>query len=79
MALKLRRRVSESGRSLVLRIPKDIERSLQLKAGDEIDIWIEEGKIIIQAIKTGGILGLGIGLGYDLARIFYPKIEKRVL
>jgi len=48
MALKLRRKVSESGRSLVLRIPKDIERSLDIKNGDEVDIWIEEGKIIIQ-------------------------------
>ena len=31
---------------------------------------------ISQAIKMGGILGLGIGLGYDLARLIYPKIEK---
>ena len=31
---------------------------------------------ITLAIKTGGILGFGIGLGYDLARLSYPKIEK---
>jgi len=51
MALKLRRKLSESGRSLVLRIPKDIERSLNLKAGDEVDMWVELGKIIIQPLK----------------------------
>jgi antitoxin component of MazEF toxin-antitoxin module len=47
MALKLRRKISESGRSLVLRIPKDIERTLMLTNGDEVDLWIEHGKIII--------------------------------
>jgi AbrB family looped-hinge helix DNA binding protein len=52
MTLRLRRKISESGRSLVLRIPKDIERTLQLKAGDAIDIWVEEGNILIQPIKT---------------------------
>lgn len=51
MALKLRRKISKSGRTLALRIPKDIERSLQLTAGQEIDIWVEEGKIIIQKLK----------------------------
>ena len=50
MSLKLRRTISESGRSLVLRIPKDIERFLSLKAGDEVDIWVENGKIIIEKI-----------------------------
>ena len=47
MALKLKRTLSESGRSLVLRIPKDIERSLSLKAGDSVHLWVEDGKIVI--------------------------------
>jgi len=51
MALKLKRKISESGRTLALRIPKDIERTLQLEAGDEIELWVEDGKIIIQPIK----------------------------
>ena len=51
MALKLRRKLSESGRSLVLRIPKDIERTLNFKNGDEVDIWIEENKIIIKRVE----------------------------
>jgi antitoxin MazE len=52
LSLKLRRKISESGRTLALRIPKDIERSLKLKAGDEIDIWVENGKIIMQPLKS---------------------------
>jgi len=51
MSLKLRRKISESGRTLALRIPKDIEISLNIKTGDEVDIWIEEGKMIIQPLK----------------------------
>lgn len=51
MSLKLKRRLSESGRTLVLRIPKDVERVLSLKAGSEIHIWVEKGKIIIEPIK----------------------------
>lgn len=50
MSLKLKRRLSESGRTLVLRIPKDIERALGLKAGSEVHIWIEKGKIFIERV-----------------------------
>ncbi|MDW8024234.1 MAG: AbrB/MazE/SpoVT family DNA-binding domain-containing protein [Nitrososphaerota archaeon] len=48
MSLKLRRTLSKSGRSLVLRIPKDIERALKLQPGQEVEIWIEDDKIIIR-------------------------------
>jgi AbrB family looped-hinge helix DNA binding protein len=48
MSLKLRRTISESGRSLVLRIPKDVERTLSLKSGDIVDIWVENNKIVIE-------------------------------
>jgi antitoxin component of MazEF toxin-antitoxin module len=51
MSLKLKRTLSESGRSLVLRIPKDIQRTFNLKAESEIYIWIENGKIIIEPVK----------------------------
>jgi len=51
MSLRLKRTLSESGRTLVLRIPKDIERLLSLKAGCEVYIWVENGKIILQPIK----------------------------
>ena len=51
MSLKLKRTLSESGRTLVLRIPRDIERSLSLKAGNGIYIWVENKKIIIEPIN----------------------------
>jgi AbrB family looped-hinge helix DNA binding protein len=50
MSLKLRRTLSESGRTLVLRIPKDIQRTLGLRAGNEVHISVEKGKIIIEPI-----------------------------
>ena len=51
MSFKLRRKVSESGRTLVLRVPKDIERTLQLKAGDQVDIWVEKGIMMIKPLE----------------------------
>jgi len=50
MSLKLIRRISRSGRGLVLRIPRDIERALNLKAGDYVQIWLEEDIIKIKKI-----------------------------
>ena len=50
MSLKLKRTLSESGRTLVLRIPKDVERSLSLEAGNEVYIWVENKKIIVEPI-----------------------------
>ncbi len=44
--LKLRRKLSRSGRGTVLRIPKDIERSLHLR-GDETVLVSKAGKKII--------------------------------
>ena len=51
MSLKLKRTLSESGRTLVLRIPRDIERSLSLKAGNEVYIWVENNKIVVEPIN----------------------------
>jgi antitoxin component of MazEF toxin-antitoxin module len=50
MSLKLKRTLSESGRTLVLRIPKDVERLLSLKAGNEVQIWVEKGRIVIEPV-----------------------------
>ena len=52
MSLKLKRTISESGGSLVLRIPKDVERLLSLKAGSDIYIWVENGKIVIDPVHN---------------------------
>lgn len=45
--LKLRRKLSRSGRGTVLRIPSDIERSLGLHGNEEVSISKAGRKIII--------------------------------
>ena len=52
LQLKLRRKFSRSGRTLVLRVPKDIENQLNLTEKTEVYIWIEDGRIIMEPIKT---------------------------
>jgi DNA-directed RNA polymerase subunit RPC12/RpoP len=46
--LKLRRKLSRSGRGTVLRIPTDIERSLRLRGDEEILVSKAGKKIIIE-------------------------------
>ncbi len=46
--LKLRRRLSRSGRGTVLRIPSDIERSLGLRGDEEVSVSKAGRKIIIE-------------------------------
>src|SRR3990170_1156579 len=46
--LKLRRKLSRSGRGTVLRIPSDIERSLGIKGDEEVTISKAGRKIIIE-------------------------------
>lgn len=54
MSLKLRRKLSISGRSLVLRIPRDIERMLNLSKETSVDIWVENGQVIVEPLKNNG-------------------------
>lgn len=50
--LRLRRKIGFSGRSLIVRIPKDIEDNCAIKSGDEIYIYIEgKNKIIIEKLS----------------------------
>ena len=51
MALKLRRKLSQSGRSLVLRIPRDVERMLNLSEETKVNIWIENNRIIVEPLE----------------------------
>jgi antitoxin component of MazEF toxin-antitoxin module len=51
MGLRLRRTLSLSGRSLVFRIPKDVEKTLNLKPGQSVEIWIEDHKIVVNPIE----------------------------
>jgi len=49
---RLRRKVGYSGRSLVVRIPKDIEQVLSLRNGEEIEIYPEgKNKIVIEKLS----------------------------
>jgi antitoxin component of MazEF toxin-antitoxin module len=50
-SLKLRRKLSKSGLTLVLRIPKDVERQLALSEDTEVEIWIENDKIVLKPIR----------------------------
>ena len=53
--LKLRRKLSHSGRGTVLRIPSDIERSLGLRGDEEVLISKAGKKIIIELhVEAGG-------------------------
>lgn len=46
--LKLRRKLSKSGRGTVLRIPSDIERSLGLRGDEEVSVTKAGRKIIVE-------------------------------
>jgi len=52
LQLKLRRKLSKSGLTLVLRIPRDIEKQLSLTENTEVLIWIKNGKVIIEPIQS---------------------------
>jgi antitoxin MazE len=44
-------KISKWGNSQGLRVPKDIMDTLNLNIGDNVNIKIENGKVIIEAIK----------------------------
>jgi len=48
--LKLRRKLSRSGRGTVLRIPADIEEALKLKGNEEVLVSKAGRKIIIEVV-----------------------------
>ena len=52
VSLKLKRKLSKSGNSLVLRIPKDIENQLGLTKDTQVFIWVENGRIVLEPIKN---------------------------
>jgi YgiT-type zinc finger domain-containing protein len=49
---RLRRKIGYSGRTLIVRIPKDIEQNISLREGEEIEIYPEgKNKIIIEKVS----------------------------
>ncbi len=49
--LRLRRKITRSGKRLALYLPTDIERNLKLKKGEAVDIWTEGRRIIIEPVS----------------------------
>jgi len=48
--LKLKRKISEAGKRPVLYLPEDVVKAINAKVGDEVDIYVEGNKIIIEKI-----------------------------
>ncbi|OGD46777.1 hypothetical protein A3K69_06925 [Candidatus Bathyarchaeota archaeon RBG_16_57_9] len=49
--LRLRRKISTSGRRPALYIPEDVMRATQVKPGDDVDIYTEGRRIIIEPVS----------------------------
>jgi len=47
-ALSLHRTLSSDGKSLILRIPKDIATALNLSSKEEVEIWVEGQRVIVE-------------------------------
>jgi YgiT-type zinc finger domain-containing protein len=47
-ALILRRSLSHDSKSMVLRIPKDVERMLGMNTGDKVNIWVDGKRMIVE-------------------------------
>lgn len=46
--LKLRRKISAAGKRPAIYLPKDVIRAVDAKIGDEVEIYVEGNKIIIE-------------------------------
>jgi antitoxin component of MazEF toxin-antitoxin module len=55
MSLRIKRKLSQSGKGLVIRIPAEIVRALQYTNKNEVWIWIDEGRVIIEKAKEPAI------------------------
>jgi hypothetical protein len=46
--LKLKRKISTAGKKPIIYLPEDVVKAINAKVGDEIDIYVEGKKIIIE-------------------------------
>jgi len=46
--LKLKRKISTAGKKPIIYLPEDIVKAINAKIGDEIDIYVDGKKIIIE-------------------------------
>ena len=49
--LKLRRKISSAGRRPTVFIPEDLVRATGIKVGDEVDIYLDGRRIVIEPIE----------------------------
>jgi len=49
--LKLRRRISTAGKRPALYLPEDVMKATDVKIGDEVDIYTEGRRIVIEPIE----------------------------
>ena len=55
--LKLRRKVSAAGKRPAIYLPEDVVKAAHIKIGDEVDIYMEDDKIVIAPIQPEGGAG----------------------
>jgi hypothetical protein len=48
LPLKLKRKISTAGKKPIIYLPEDVVKAIDAKVGDEIDIYVEGKKIIIE-------------------------------
>jgi hypothetical protein len=46
--LRLRRKISTAGNKPIVYLPEDIVKAISARIGDEVDIYVEKNKIIIE-------------------------------
>ncbi len=51
-AFSLHRTLSSDGKSLILRIPKDIVHALNLSSSDEVEIWVDNKRVIVEKASS---------------------------
>jgi len=51
MQVKFLRKVRKWGDSVVFSIPREILRALDIKVGDEIEVYVSNNKIVVEKIK----------------------------
>lgn len=50
--MTLHRTLSTDGKSLILRIPKDVANALDLSSKDEVEIWVDGERVIVEKAKV---------------------------
>lgn len=49
--MKLHRKLTKTARGIILRVPADVEKSMDLKGSEEVEVSCAKDRIIIQVLK----------------------------